>query len=257
MFDEKVKNILTKIGLTDVQSRMYIIILKSGGIKISRAAKLLQINRTNAYQVVDKLKELGLIWESLGQNGKVLQAYGIEVISKKLNLIENEFSDLNTRLQSMEPFFRPYMQKQNLKNASLKSFIGSEGLDLILDDIIEASKNTQLIYLFTNQSTERNMFSRYKHESFVKNRIKNKIFIKVLAVNNKEGHSLQRNDEKYFRKTNFLPKNFDFFAETYIYANKVAMIDFNSDIIGMVFESDELFKIQKSLFEFMWESCEG
>ena len=61
-FEIKIKKILNEIGLTEIQSNVYFYILKSGGINVSKLAKILNINRTNTYNIIDKLKNLNLIW---------------------------------------------------------------------------------------------------------------------------------------------------------------------------------------------------
>jgi hypothetical protein len=77
--------------------------------------------------------------------------------------------------------------------------------------------------------------------------------MKVLTVTNTEGQLLLTSDAQSLRSTKLLPKETTFSAETYIYDNKVATLDYKKDIIGIIIESESIASSQKAVFEMMWK----
>ena len=77
--------------------------------------------------------------------------------------------------------------------------------------------------------------------------------MRVLAVDNKKGRELQSLDKQVLRETRILPKDITFSTEMYIYDGKMAMLDFNQDVIGVIVESKPLVESQRSIFEALWK----
>ena len=123
---------------------------------------------------------------------------------------------------------------------------GSAGLSAVLRDILNA---TDEVLLWTNQATEQEVFEPQLHDDFIKQRLKKKIPIRVLAVDNQAGTELVANDSQNLRKTHLLPAETSFTAETYLYDNKVVILDFNTDIIGIIICNPSIYEAQKDMFE--------
>ena len=117
-------------------------------------------------------------------------------------------------------------------------------------DILGASGE---ILLWTNQEIETWFFTKKDHEDFVAERVKKGIKIRVLTVDNKQGRQLRSLDKEVLRETRILPKDITFSTEMYIYDGKMAMLDFNQDVIGVIVESKPLVSSQRSIFEALWK----
>jgi sugar-specific transcriptional regulator TrmB len=251
-FSGKIRVVLIEIGLTEIQADFYLFLLKTGGNTVSRVAKALNINRTNSYTIVDRLRELDLVTEENKTSGKVIYAKSYEPILEALGRKEKSIENLKSTVNSLIPIFASFGLKSNYGGPKIRTYESKREFGYLLEDMLSNPFGTKEMLLFTNQSTEKGFFSKHSHEEFVQKRVKNGIKIRVLAVNNDEGGELMLNDAKLLRETRLLPENFDFNAEIYIYDNKVTMIDVKEDIIGVVIESDELVSIHKQLFEMMW-----
>jgi sugar-specific transcriptional regulator TrmB len=252
-FDSKVKKILSELGLTELQSRFYLTLLKSGGMSISKLAKLLGINRTNSYNILEKLKSLDLVYEENKQTGKVIFAKSYETLLSALKTEENKIKDYQTSVNELIPFFKSFNSKEIPDSPKVRIFDGTKGLNSIVDDILDNTSKNKEILLFSNQQSAKGVFSKKKHEEFIKTRIQKNIKIKVLSINNDAGHELKSLDSKNLRETKILPQGFSFDSEIYIYENKISMLDVKSQIIGVVIESEELFRVHKQFFEFLWQ----
>jgi hypothetical protein len=125
------------------------------------------------------------------------------------------------------------------------------GLLQIWNDILSTKGET--ILCWTNQETE-NLRLGFANENFIKKRIQRGIKIRVLAINNKRGEELKNKDKESLRETKLLPKTTHFTTETYIYGNKVAILDYTKDIIGVVMESLPITTSRRATFELVWSS---
>ena len=96
--------------------------------------------------------------------------------------------------------------------------------------------------------------SKEFHEKFIQERVKKSIPIRALAVNNAPGRSLLMKDESSLRQSKLLPIHTSFSAETYIYDNKVAILDYKKDILGIIIESHSISSTQRAIFEMTWSS---
>jgi hypothetical protein len=129
---------------------------------------------------------------------------------------------------------------------------GPSGLATILRDILQSSTE---ILLWTNQAAEQAVFEPHLHHDFITQRLKRNIPIRVLAVNNAAGAQLLESDERMLRTTRMLPSDATFTAETYIYEDKVVILDFNTDIFGVIIRNPSIYTSQKAMFDLQWQQA--
>ena len=249
----ELNKVLEDLELTELQINCYFAILKSSGIKISSLAKQIAVNRPNTYTLVEKLKELDLVYEENLVNGKVIYAKPLKSIISALEAKKLKFEDNIALASSLAPIFESLQSSSNSFLPKIRTFDTKYSLDTIADDILSSSKNQEIL-LFSNQITEKLFFSKKMHEEFVGKRVKNNSPIRVLAVKNREGENLQREDHKYLRTTKLLPESMNFKSEIYLYNNKIAMIDIKESVIGIIIESEELYNFHKQSFELIWNN---
>jgi len=252
VFDQSLKEVLQVAGLSTIQSDFYLAILKSSGGTISKIAQDLNINRTNSYNIAEKLKKLDLIWEENRPSGKVLFARSSDHIQKLINSKEESLVDSKAKLKSISPILNSFIDTHNNNGPKIQIYSNKRGLEIIIEDILKEKDSDKEILLFSNQKAAKAFFTRKKHEEFIKLRIKRNIPIKVLAINNSEGKKLQEFDETSLRQTKLLSPDFNFDAEIYIYDNKISMIDIKEEVICVIIESEELCKIHKQMFMSLW-----
>jgi|WetSurMetagenome_2_1015567.scaffolds.fasta_scaffold39393_1 sugar-specific transcriptional regulator TrmB len=92
--------ILHRLGLTPVEAKIFLISSKIGRQKIERIATLADIDRSNTYNIIRKLQNIGLTNEILGKPNlyeslPVKEAVSILLISK-----ENEFKSIEREANS-------------------------------------------------------------------------------------------------------------------------------------------------------------
>ena len=194
-----------------------------------------------------------MLWEEQTAEVKLIHSYSHENIQKNLIQKEKLLDSYQSSLKKLIPEFNSYKSSNPKLFPRIRTYSGLENLDEIIKDILDLTPKHSEILLFTNQQDERNIFTKKKHNEFVINRIAKNINIKVLAVNNGNGLLLKNQDKGKLRETRLLPDSYHFYSEIYIYNNKISMIDFKNEIVGIIMESDELFNIHSQFFQTLWE----
>lgn len=242
---EKLKQILTDLNLSDLESKFYLTSLSTGGASIGELAKKTGIDRSTAYFIAEELKNKGYLEEDYKKYKKQVfvkePGYLLSVLKKQ----KEKFALHEKELDGLLPQLSASYAKGDFKPV-LRFYKGREGLQEIRDDIFATA--CREILLYTNQKASEQVFTNKDMKDFIRKRVKNSCSIKVLAVDEPGSIKLIANDKKEMRETRVLPKNTYFTAETYIYGNKVAMLDYSNEIIGFIVKSKEFADAQRAIF---------
>jgi sugar-specific transcriptional regulator TrmB len=131
--------LLQQIGLTEKESKAYLITLKIGTNPVSTIAKHVQYNRTNMYSILENLVKKGLIIQFEKNNIRYFTAveprYLLNYIEDKKRILSHYKYALDQKIPEFEALKNPYQLIPNVK-----SFIGKEGIKKILEEAINQSK---------------------------------------------------------------------------------------------------------------------
>ncbi|EKD56059.1 MAG: Transcriptional regulator, TrmB [uncultured bacterium] len=246
---EKLKQILTDLNLSELESKFYLTSLETGRASIGELAKKTGIDRSTAYFIAEELKNKGYLEEDYKKYKKQVFVKEPNYLLSVLKKQKDKFAQHEKELEELLPQLSASYAKGDLKPV-LRFYKGREGLQEIRDDIF--STGCKEILLYTNQKASEQVFTASDMKDFIKKRVKSNCSIKVLAVDEPGNVKLIANDKKELRETRILPKNTYFTAETYIYGNKVAMLDFSNEIIGFIVKSSEFADAQRSIFKTLW-----
>jgi sugar-specific transcriptional regulator TrmB len=249
--DRLIRDTLNLLGLSSKEISFFEASFKLGPSTVNEIAKRARLERSTAYLISKSLVDKGLIQEDLKTYGQKLAAVEprklLTMLSARSRSIQRKEMELEENLPSLQSL---YTSSDFRPNARV--FQGTNGLLTVWKDILEVK---QEILIWTNQQTESLFFHGTKHDQFIKERIKKGITARTLTVNNEAGRLLLHTDEVSLRQTKLLPESVDFSAETYIYGNKVAVLDYDKEIIGIVIESKSIAQAQKAIFELAWNSA--
>lgn len=247
-----IKETLALLGLTNKEIRFFESSFALGPATTNEIAKKARMQRSTAYLMANTLIEKRLVEHDAKSYGKKLVAIEpkklLTMLSARQRSIRRKEMELEENLPSLQSLysatdFRP----------TVKVFEGNNGLLAVWKDILEVK---QEILLWTNQETETLFFNEAKHEQFINERIRKGITARTLTINNEAGKKLLKTDENSLRLTKILPDSVSFSAETYIYGNKVAVLDYDKEIVGVIIESKSIAAAQKAIFELTWNSLQ-
>lgn len=246
--DRSLTTALTQLGCSDKHVRFYRASLELGTATLLEIAKKARLQRSTAYLVADGLVEMGLVNEDHKAYKKSFIAAEPDYILQKLEAKHRQLGRSSMALKEALPDLRA-QHRATTTRPRVCTYEGRQGLIAVWKDILSEQ---QEVLLWTNQATESKVFGSETHDQFIKERIARNIPIRVLAVNNAEGQALELADAGNLRTTKLLSKEIAFTSETYIYGNKVAVLDIGKDIFGVITENEQIAMSQRAMFEIAW-----
>jgi len=246
--DNHLSKTFTLLGCTPSEIRFLLALYHLGPATIPLIAHRTRIRRSSAYLIFQSLLQKSLLVED--QKGYAKKIYPLEP-AKLVSLLasrQRQFRHQELELESKLPDLQSFFNTSQIQ-PKVRVFQGNSGLIQVWRDILSAPGE---ILLWTNQQTENRFFMGGNHDKFIAQRLAKKIPIRVLAVPSPESDLLVAADSQSLRHTKILPPQVTFSAETYLYANKVAILDYDKDIIGVIIESQPIFTAQKAIFELTW-----
>ena len=248
--DKIIRNSLTLLNLSPKEIAFFEACFSLGSTTITQAAKKARLERSTAYLIATELIEQKLIVEDFSNYRKIIRTITpkqlLVKISARQRILQRQEIILQDHLAELEA-----LHKITETKPTIQYFQGISGLHAIWRDIL-STKNE--ILLWTNQEKESRFFTGEFHNQFIKERITKGIPIRALVVNNKPGKAVQEKDEKSLRNSKLLPLQTSFNAETYLYENKIATLDYKKDIFGIIIESEAIASTQRAIFEMAWNS---
>lgn len=233
--------ILTSLGLTDKEAKIYIATAEAGTAPVSNIAQMAHLNRVTTYDILDKLKQKGLISHFTKKKIKFFTAIKPEILLE-------EFEKRTNSLRTAIPKFKRLTGE--IAHPRVRYFEGLEGIKAIYADTL--TSKTEILN-FSNSDEIRKQWPNYDEE-YVAKRAEKKIFLKGIAPKDRAGETVKSQDDKYHREMRLIPPDkFNFTNEINIYDDKVSIISFKNELIGMIIESTEIANSQRAIFEMCWQ----
>ncbi|MFH1218266.1 MAG: helix-turn-helix domain-containing protein [Candidatus Peregrinibacteria bacterium] len=233
--------ILKSLGLNEKESRIYLSCCELSTAEVSKIARKAKLNRVTTYDILEKLKQKGLVSYHIKKKIKYFSPTTPETL---LEEFEKRTNDLRVAL----PKFKRLTGE--IHHPRVRYFEGIEGIKAIYADTL--SSKTEILN-FSNSAEIREQWPTYDKD-YVSARAKKRIFLKGISPKDKAGEIVQTEDEKYYRKILLVPTSqFNFTNEINIYDDKVSIISFKDELIGMIIESVEIANSQRAIFHMCWQ----
>lgn len=194
------EDILENLGITKIESKVYLDLVRNGKSFAGEIAKRTHLNRTNLYDILQTLKQKGLIFTSENVK-KVFVANPPEILLKKYE--ENKIKIENIVEQ---------LKKENKspdEKTKIRIFEGKYHFDEILEIIL---RGKDPIYFYGASNKSPGLFGEEYIQRMHSERIKNKIPMKIISfkypkekidgVNKIPYTEIKNITEKYFKEDN-------------------------------------------------------
>jgi sugar-specific transcriptional regulator TrmB len=250
--DSHLTSCLRQLGCSPKEIRFFIANYTLGPASLAAIAKKARLQRSTTYLLADDLIQKRLVAHDHREYNKLFVAASPEALMRMLDTKQRSIARTSLTLkENLSELQAAYTASEILPKVTIHQ--GTSGLSSILRDILGSSTE---ILLWTNQATEQEVFEPQLHQDFIAQRIKRRTPIRVLAVDNTAGQALIESDERMLRSTRILPASATFTAETYIYEDKVVILDFNTDIFGIIIRNPSVTAAQKAIFELQWQQAD-
>jgi len=238
---------LEEIGFSKKKAKIYLSILALGDASAIDIAKEVGIKRTTVYNILPELVSDGFVKKTIKNKKSVFFVENPDLLKtqleEKLRLINKALPDIRS-LQNVTPF-----------KPKIIFYEGFGGAKELYRDTLDSSSSGDIILSFTGVSDLQKLMPQDISKEYIEDRVKRKIRIKVIAIKSDVMEQWQRDAEKELREIKIVENDkFKFDGDIEIYGNKVAMISYKENFMGVVIESKEISQMQRMAFELMWNS---
>lgn len=232
-------------GLSEVQAKIYLYLIKHGQSTPAEIAKGVNENRTTVYSAAEKLEVLGII--SQKDRGKI-SAYVpnhpsvLESIAeKRLRKVARQAKNLESNLPSLINYYNEY---QSTPGAT--TFYGKEGVKMIWDKVIA----TRAPYYFVRSRYDE-LADREALEEFKSLRVETGIESQDITPSEFTHSTNAEMKEKFLLDRTLLPpKEYDSPVEIDIFGDNVAFINYSNNGMSTLIESPEIADAMRQMFLF-------
>ena len=247
----EIQVILKNFGLSEKEIAVYLALIELGPSSVREISAKSKVNRGTTYDILKSLIQLGVVSYYNKESKQYFMAEQPEKLLSAIDQKKEELDEVRGSIQENLPLIRTLFEKQGGKPV-VKFYEGSKGVRQIFEDVLdEVEKSSGKSYYLYSSATAEDRKNVYgSMPDFSKRRIAKKISVKIISLG--EGGKLAGLDE---RKQMSIGKKDLKATHEIIYAGKVAhiSIDSNGDPVGVVIQNDEVYNMQKMIFEFNWE----
>ena len=252
--------ILTDIGLSDKESKMYLILLRYGLQPTTFLARKAELNRGTAYVILHQLLDKGLATKS---TKKKIQYFGplepdnlIGYLDRQKTKIEAGKEKLNTMMGEFEALRNPATSKPKMV-----FFEGTEGARTVLEQTLQAE--TKLLKAFISIQDLIRFVGPDFYRDYDSRRAKSAI--KLEAVTSDNHASIMAGDPeikrhvtspKESREVRFASQDLSSPLSLFLFDNKLIVISTREENFSVVIESQELVNMQQKFFDLVWQSLD-
>ncbi|MFZ2193070.1 MAG: helix-turn-helix domain-containing protein [Candidatus Moraniibacteriota bacterium] len=232
-------------GLSEKEAKVYVAVLELGEATIAEITKKSKIKRSTIYDILNTLKEKGIISQTrlnkrpifLAENPKKM----LEKLEEKKRGLEEAVPELLSIMNLLD------------KKPKIRYFEGIEGVREVFEDTLRYP-NQELLTWFSHPNI--NLGEDFFWKYYNPERLKRKIWGRAIATDTPQNRALNETfGNKWLAKMKISSNKslLKLDIEIKIYGkNKVGIVSYKEDL-GIVIESKKIYDGLKAIFEVMWD----
>jgi len=237
--DNQILEILTKIGLTDAEAKVYLVLLELGSSQAVHITSKSGLHRRTVYDAIERLVEKGLVSYMRENNIKKYEAVDPENLNK---ILEQQQDNLNSILPKLK-----LLKTLNKEKRQTTFFRGKDGLKSIFNHQLEIGEEICIM----GASLKAKDILKYYFPHFDNERTRRKIPVRIIF--DESGRNNPEIKKIPLAKIKFIPNEFSSPAATNIYGENVSIVLWTQDQpIAIQIINKEIAKGYKNQFELLW-----
>lgn len=248
---QKQQKIFSELGLSDIQSQLYITALQEGLISALELSRLTGISRQHVYREAEKLIELGLFDITRKDRRKYIPAHPktlVGIAQKKIRAVESFIGDIEGIVPSLEAI----VHTKNPKVLT-KYYEGMNKIQQAFEDELSVAKNTEVLS-FVGSIDE--LYEHFPEEYWKKwsgQFVKQGSRSRMLVHASDEAKETAFFDIEYKRETRMLD-DFEMVTNMDVFNDTVLIVSYY-DEMAIWIESKMLADSYSVLFESLWQTA--
>lgn len=240
--------LLSGIGLTIGESKVYLALLRLGETTTGPLAKESNVSASKVYKILDRLTKKGLAGFSYHGKTKYFSAVEPKRILEYLDQEEKSLEEKKQKLTSLLPELELQQNLHEKPQATL--FEGFKAVTNVISNILDELLLEETYYVLGATYGEtpglRPFFQKY-HEKRAKKRIR----VRMIANYETKNH-LEKNTTK-LAQIKYLPQQFISNLTFYFYKEKVLMVYFTKKPTAILLQGKEAVTNFQAYFNTFWE----
>ncbi len=238
------KKQLEKLNLTKREADVYVELLELGETTIEQISRKSKIKRTTVYDVIEALKEKGLIGTTKRKKRTLYYAEDPRILESQLEEKKIVLNTILPQLLSMSSLID--------KKPGIKYFEGAEGIKNVYQDTLNYPN--QEILMWGSTDVFKYFDKDYMWDYYLKKRLENKIWMRAIGKNIDVVKKIQSRDKEQLRETRLYDgDDLSFEVEINLYGKKKIGIMSFKEQLGLIIESEKIYNTLKSIFELNWK----
>lgn len=226
-------NQLVKLGLTPAEAIIYYAVLKLGNCTVRQISKESGFHRTNIYDILEQLKEKGLI--SFYSEGKTMR-YGAADPDNLHALLKEKEELLNSFLPELKGLY-----KNQSNEIQVEVYKGAEGMKSAWRDMIKDGKP---MYAFGVKGQLREKLPIFAEQWLRDVKAKKIPYYGIYT---------KRNPPSYYTEIKYVSEELSSPVATFIYGDKININIWDPDLIAIVIKSKLVASMYKKHFDLLWK----
>ena len=233
--------ILEQAGLTSSETRIYLMLLKSGSSLAGSITRETGIHRRSVYDSLERLMEKGLVSQIKTNNRRYFQAENPKRISDMLGEKQAAVDSLMPELQAMKGIAA--------EDKETSFYKGSFALRSIFNDQIEQER--EILILGGSENVNEIMGYYFKHYD---NERKRK-GIRVRIVFRESAKDSEYVNKIPLAEIRFIPDEYSSPLAINIYGDRAAIILWSEEPVGILIKEKGIAEGYRRYFEMLWQSA--
>lgn len=251
---EELQPLLQVAGLTELEIKIYLYILRKGKISATKIYQSLHLDKSSTYRILDSLVSRGLISLFGDIYAKEYMITDTSVLLQQVNEKSKQLRDAESKLSKIFSTLETTLLK-DYKNHNIQVYEGAEGVKIIWEKRLHAKD--KVIREIANSKTLREFFPDYLSymNEYIQRRVKKGIYLRGLVPT--DGiHELDKTSKENLKEIRILPKSNNFIATVTTFDNVTAFHNLKGKrLIGVVIVDEFITNLINYLFEQLWENA--
>lgn len=232
---------LQDVGLSQHESTLYVVLLKSGGLPASAAAKEAGLRRTTAYPILQSLAQKGFVGVYVRRGRKVFIAERPQSVA---GFFEKKLKSFTAAIPLLES-----LEKNKLQVSGLRFIETVDELKKFYDGILREYRNKSYVIMGNSnawQGLDPDFFVQFRKDRAAAN-IRTRILLSA------DSTETSPTDSRLLRETRLLPATYAFKSTMDIFDDKVLIVSPDQTSLAIVIAVPTMVDIFKSSFQMMWD----
>jgi HTH-type transcriptional regulator, sugar sensing transcriptional regulator len=239
--------ILEKLGLTETEAKIYMILLRLGSTHVTPIIKRAELHRATVYDVLDRLIEKGLVSYIIKEGKRFYEAAPPERFEIILEEKENKVKEQKKLFKELKPELEGLKKLSKVKQEA-EVFQGKQGLKTVLDEVLRQKKP---FYALGAQGNFQKFIPEY-HNQWHKHMHKKKI--KMYLIYSEKSRKLRtKNTQLPGAEVKFIDKLYDGPSTTHFYNDTILIVTWSEQPLIIKIKNKNLADNYKHFFNMIWD----